>query len=298
MGRNHGAPYRPDRPLIGGPRFTGYGYIGSRWGYYDCQKTKSDGDPVGNWRRRPHDGHRLHPRYDFSSRVETGSEGDFFPSGLHVRGTNTSPARHRGPVLCPKKLASSNAAFGRRSCLAESDMARFLPNVEVYDTLETGFETYVQQLTWRRMGAAYSRRSIGAMQGKAMATGFEYRYPYLDRELVEFVLNLPPHCLPGVGRNARIHREAFRPILPAKIADRYAKAEFTPAIANRVRQAIPLIKHVFFTGEWASQKYVTREAALRFFRDAVERYLRGDSFGRLVASVRYPLHLRFGCVCF
>ena len=55
-------------------------------------------------------------------------------------------------------------------------------------------------------------------------------------------------------------------MLPPKIADRFGKAEFSPAVANRVRQAAPLIERLFATGDWLCQKYVARDAALRFYR--------------------------------
>lgn len=140
-------------------------------------------------------------------------------------------------------------------------------NVEVEEPPDVVLTSLVQRLTWSRLAAARSRQSINSLQVNGMRHGLEYRFPFLDRELVEFVLNLPPHCLPwSAPRNARIHREAFRPMLPPKIANRYSKAEFTPALANRVRRAGPLIENLLSRGDWVCQKYVARDAALRFYR--------------------------------
>jgi asparagine synthase (glutamine-hydrolysing) len=140
-------------------------------------------------------------------------------------------------------------------------------NVEVEEADGGVFSSYVQRLAWARLEHASARQSLGTMQVTAFAADLEYRYPFLDRDLVELVLCLPPQALPwDTPRLARLHREAFRPILPPKIADRFGKAEFSPAVANRVRQAAPLIERLFATGDWLCQKYVARDAALRFYR--------------------------------
>lgn len=126
--------------------------------------------------------------------------------------------------------------------------------------------TLVRSQAWRRLNAPHNRRSIAAMQGKAGPLGVEYRFPFLDRDLIRFVLSLPPHCLPGPVRYARIHREAFRPFLPSAIADRSWKAEMSPALRERSERAQPVIEDLLTQGDWMSARYVDRTAAGRFLR--------------------------------
>jgi asparagine synthase (glutamine-hydrolysing) len=128
--------------------------------------------------------------------------------------------------------------------------------------------TQVRRNAWARINSAHGRRAVGAMQDRSLSRGLEYRYPFYDRELVAFVLSLPAHCLPGPVPYARIHREAFRPMLPPVITDRNSKAEMTPALMNRVTRALPLIEALFYQGTWASAAYVDRDAARRSLRDA------------------------------
>jgi asparagine synthase (glutamine-hydrolysing) len=141
---------------------------------------------------------------------------------------------------------------------AEDDLASF------------PFRSFVQRNTWARLRGAHLVVAIGAMQARAMSLGLEYRYPYLDRDLAEFVLNLPPSCLPKTATYARIHREAFGAMLPAEIANGFAKAEYTSAIRNRVCRARVPIDSLLSEGPWRASDYVDRDEARRFWRGAME----------------------------
>jgi asparagine synthase (glutamine-hydrolysing) len=140
----------------------------------------------------------------------------------------------------------------------------------VRDPPDLPFSSQVQRQAWSRLSATGNSQAIGAMQLNAEPLGLEYRFPYLDRELVEFALNLPSKCLPGAVAYARIHREAFRPILPAKIVDRQGKGEFTPALVSRVRDARALIEDLLWGQTWESGEYVDQYAARRFWRSVTD----------------------------
>ncbi len=134
------------------------------------------------------------------------------------------------------------------------------------DATDFRFSSHVRRNIWKRLTGPQGRRSIGSMQAKAMPLGKEYRYPFLDRELVDFVFSIPATCLPGPVKYARIHREAFRSMLPPEIVDNLVKAELTPVVKNRVLQALPRIERLLTQGPWASERYVNRAAANRFLR--------------------------------
>jgi len=61
----------------------------------------------------------------------------------------------------------------------------------------------------------------------------EYRYPFLDRELVDFLLRIPSHLLKEPGRRRALMRRALQQIVPVAILERKRKARVTrgPALA-------------------------------------------------------------------
>ena len=94
----------------------------------------------------------------------------------------------------------------------------------------------------------------------------EFRFPYLDRDLVQFVLRMPYRNWPHASTFARLHRAPLADLLPSEVSERFGKAEFTPALENRVRSATPLVESILHDGEWASGDYVDRRLAQRFWR--------------------------------
>lgn len=69
--------------------------------------------------------------------------------------------------------------------------------------------------------------------------GVEYRHPYFDQELVEYVLSLPPEYMYSRGIIKRVLRRAMESVLPEKIRSRDDKAEFSPVLAQQLA-TIPL----------------------------------------------------------
>lgn len=78
---------------------------------------------------------------------------------------------------------------------------------------------------------------------------YEYRYPYLDRNLVEFLLRLPAEELARPGRRRFLMREALKDIVPSEILERRRKAfllasplvqlrKVTPRIEQAIRQSV------------------------------------------------------------
>jgi asparagine synthase (glutamine-hydrolysing) len=59
------------------------------------------------------------------------------------------------------------------------------------------------------------------------ARGFEEAYPFLDGDLVEFVMAIPAEIVNWQGRSKGLFREAMRGVLPESIRERNWKADFT-----------------------------------------------------------------------
>ncbi len=62
----------------------------------------------------------------------------------------------------------------------------------------------------------------------------EYRHPFFDRELVEFVLSLPPEFKYRQRKIKWIWRKAMEGILPDKVRERGDKAEFSEVLMRQI----------------------------------------------------------------
>jgi asparagine synthase (glutamine-hydrolysing) len=58
----------------------------------------------------------------------------------------------------------------------------------------------------------------------SLLTRYEYRYPYLDRELVDFLFSIPRDQLVRPGRRRSLMRRALKGIVPVEILERRRKA--------------------------------------------------------------------------
>ncbi|MCW8132900.1 MAG: asparagine synthase (glutamine-hydrolyzing) [Planctomycetota bacterium] len=67
--------------------------------------------------------------------------------------------------------------------------------------------------------------------------GFEYRYPFLDRRLVEFSLALPESQRGNRGETKVVLREAMRGRLPERVRTRTDKASFEGPVRDALRMA-------------------------------------------------------------
>ena len=142
---------------------------------------------------------------------------------------------------------------------------------------------------WRRVNSPQLITSVEAVQRQATPFGVEYRFPFLDRELVRFVVSAAAAYWPA---RTRPHQRAFERQLPAVIGTRQSKADLTPAFANRIRRAAPLIEQLFSGGIWVSGRYVTREAALNAWRTFDWRTADGVTCRRIWSLVTLEAWLR------
>ncbi len=60
--------------------------------------------------------------------------------------------------------------------------------------------------------------------------GMENAYPFLDRDLVAFLMTIPGEMQTWQGRHKALLREAMRGVLPVPIAERRGKADFTALV--------------------------------------------------------------------
>jgi asparagine synthase (glutamine-hydrolysing) len=96
---------------------------------------------------------------------------------------------------------------------------------------------------------------------------YEMRYPYLDRDLLEFLFAVPPHQLLRPGQRRSLMRRALRGIVPEEILDRRRKAAVARSPMVAISQALDDLFEA--NQEMASEIFGLVNSAV--FRDAVKR---------------------------
>ena len=120
----------------------------------------------------------------------------------------------------------------------------------------------VQRLRWSNLTSPRFSLVVEYIQQHALRNGMEVRFPFRDAQLISFILSIPSSYWPPPGPGERIHREALGDVLPPEIARRRGKANFTSALANRVRRQLPRITELFNSSAWAAERYVDQKGAL------------------------------------
>jgi asparagine synthase (glutamine-hydrolysing) len=156
---------------------------------------------------------------------------------------------------------------------------------------------YVPRAVWTRLTSAQTARSVSFLNASAEVDGVEYRFPFLDKDLIHYTLTIPVKAWPRPGPYARLHRDALDGLLPPEITRRSAKAEFTPALVHRVMRARRLIDNLMSDGIWASSPYVILAEARRLWLSASAsgdggRRLRSASWCDLWAIATLEVWLR------
>jgi asparagine synthase (glutamine-hydrolysing) len=111
--------------------------------------------------------------------------------------------------------------------------------------------------------------SVDYIQRQASEHQVEVRFPFLDRDLVTWVLRLPFEYWPPPDRSQRLHRDALIHELPEEISGRRNKAEFSSAYLLRLRKGAKAIQRLFEDGAWASEAYVQKSKARGMFDAAL-----------------------------
>lgn len=104
----------------------------------------------------------------------------------------------------------------------------------------------------------------------SMAFSVESRVPFLDNELVDFILSLPPELKIKNGWNKRVLRGALGPSLPAKIRRRRWKVGFTTPEVAWLRAEHARALEVFASASFRSRGLFDADRVMEAFRWFVE----------------------------
>lgn len=99
---------------------------------------------------------------------------------------------------------------------------------------------------------------IGFRHG--LGPGIDVRYPFVDRQLIEFVFGIPIHQHLRPAETRSLQRRAMSRVLPPEIAQRRTKGGPGGTIYRRFRQNWPVIKSLFAQPRVVEFGYVDRTA--------------------------------------
>jgi asparagine synthase (glutamine-hydrolysing) len=114
---------------------------------------------------------------------------------------------------------------------------------------------------------------------------FEYRYPYLDRDLLDFLLRLPLDQLSQPGRRRYLMRLALQGIVPEEILERRRKAFLLASKLKHVQALAPRLLRAISTSCLAEAGYIDRHAVQR----ALESTTNGEDLRWWVLLTRFAL---------
>ena len=166
-----------------------------------------------------------------------------------------------------------------------------------------------ETLPYRR----YGRESIGTLlraQSSAIACGqawwnlvetlphhpphltspHEYRYPYLDRDLVDFLHRIPRDQLVRPGRRRYLMRRALSGIVPATVLERRRKSFISRGPITHLRQSQEKIRTLFAKPLTAELGLIDRHEFLKIFNSE----LSGEPkwVGHLIKTIELELWFR------
>lgn len=110
----------------------------------------------------------------------------------------------------------------------------------------------------------------------AAAHGLEMAFPFLDRDLVAFLMGLPGEVQTWRGVPKALHREAMRGILPDPIVGRRWKADFTSLVNEGVEQDFRHVVGTVLDGVAIGRGYLRGEV-IRKDLERVRQGLQGSS---------------------
>ncbi|HLK91583.1 MAG TPA: asparagine synthase-related protein [Polyangia bacterium] len=128
------------------------------------------------------------------------------------------------------------------------------------------FRSWGQRLRWQILDGGNQAAVIDMKQRHASSAGLDATFPFLDWDLVGFVLAVPVEHWPAPRWLARLHREALRSLLPPAIYLRQSKADFTSAMANRVRRSLAIISELVSGKTFLAGRFVNQKAAMQLLR--------------------------------
>ncbi|MHC3994913.1 asparagine synthetase B family protein [Thiomicrolovo sp. ZZH C-3] len=135
------------------------------------------------------------------------------------------------PFLSDGKTRFLKKILGMQPEMPEQKRYAVKSITESYPVLSRAFSAELQLVTSPIHAMMMDAAAFHAIEKHF---GVEYRHPFFDVRLVEFMLSLPPWFKFGCGRKKYLLRLAMKGILPEKIRERSDKAEFSEVLLQQI----------------------------------------------------------------
>jgi asparagine synthase (glutamine-hydrolysing) len=142
---------------------------------------------------------------------------------------------------------------------------------------EEVFASHSQRDRWRQFAHPRHAMIVDSSQRYGAAELVEFRYPFLDADLVSFVFRVPAKYWNVSVSQARLHRDALRRWMPPAIAFRTDKTHFRSVQTRKIRLLAPQIREIFCGDTWALDGFVHQHV----IREMFERVLEHDTGSHL-----------------
>jgi asparagine synthase (glutamine-hydrolysing) len=122
----------------------------------------------------------------------------------------------------------------------------------------------------------------------ALTVRYEFRYPYLDRDLVDFLLRVPADQLLRPGRRRFMMRRALRHIVPSEVLERRRKAYVSRGPLALIPQNHETISQLFTNPLSASAGFIQRHE----FSAALDQMATGSMsewLGPMIRTINFEL---------
>jgi asparagine synthase (glutamine-hydrolysing) len=111
------------------------------------------------------------------------------------------------------------------------------PRVDRWSSLNTAHARAVEANVRSRINTLAMERSAKA----SSAHGISVRFPFLDRDLITFLLAAPPEQQMPDGRPKHLLREALKGVVPAPILQWRDKGDYTKVVTNSFASSLELV---------------------------------------------------------
>jgi asparagine synthase (glutamine-hydrolysing) len=173
--------------------------------------------------------------------------------------------RHSLKSFVPSAARSMIIAYRRRTAPMHRDQPWFTPwfrdearkKWPIYRPLPKRFVSQTAKLRYLEAHAKLYQQSMEIFSKIGTAAGVDYLFPFLDRDLLQFMMRIPGEKTAPGGVHRGLMREAMRGTLPEEIRTRRTKANVTFAARNVLQRQYTEIVDFFANNHTlAEQGYI------------------------------------------
>jgi asparagine synthetase B (glutamine-hydrolysing) len=178
-------------------------------------------------------------------------------------------ARQTAKSLIPETVRPMIMAYRRRTTPMNRDRRWFTEwfrtegrkQWPIYQPRKARFVSQSAKVRYQDCGAKYYVQAMEMYNKSGAIKGLEFLLPFLDRDLLQYLIQIPGEKIAPNGVHRGLLREAMRGILPDEIVTRRSKGSFTSIENQMLAQQYQEITNFFASNDLLMREgYVDGEA--------------------------------------